>query len=296
MGQICTYAGLLPLGGKGAHFGRGEFGKHTNNRGCVRIHRMLICCLLAAAVLAPLPSHAATYTISIKDQYAPPGDANHLPRYDLARTINTPAGSTILWKNEDLTIHTVTAYYGASFASPAIDVAGTPPPSSTTFSTVYSGGTVLYRCLYHSTLDVRVSPPGCSGMCGAIHDTASDTQVPTVRTTTKNGQVFTGSVRLDGTASDNRAITRVKVRIIPVVEPPSGLLVTELFSEDASELHPCIGCYGPNAAWTVRSTPGVSTRSPYVKLPPGQYRVEAEATDPHGNVGRAAPIVIYVVQ
>ncbi len=252
----------------------------------MRFRVVLIFAMLAAVALAPVPGRAASYTISMKDD--PPGEPS-TPVYFQARTLSAPAGSTITWANADADYHTVTAYYGAAFASNAVGPAGS-------FTTTYPGGTVLYRCLYHAYLDERVSPPACFGMCGAIHDIAQDLQAPVATITTPNGFVFTGAVRIDGRATDNRSVSTVKVSIKPVVEIPVVLSRKEGFAEDASSMNPCIGCHGPMALWTFRSDPAVGTRAPVLNLPPGQYRVDAQAVDPHGNVGDATPISIYVLQ
>ncbi|MGH2830937.1 MAG: hypothetical protein ACRDJM_10690, partial [Actinomycetota bacterium] len=176
----------------------------------------------------------------------------------------------------------VTAYYGASFASSAVTY-------NRTFTTMYTGGTVGYRCLYHSSLDTRVTPEACTGMCGTIHDATQDLQAPTVSITTDNGFFFTGAVRVDGIAQDNRAVRSVVVRIRPVLEIPSVLVTRQSIAD-------CVGCEGPSVLWTARSRPGVDTHAPFLNLPPGQYRVEADAVDPSGNVTSATPISIYVLR
>lgn len=235
---------------------------------------------LAAALLAPLPSNAATKMITMID--ADNGEA-YVPVYNPASSLVAP-GTTISLRNDDLgsrSTHTVTPYFGISFTPVAVAPTGT-------FSFAYPGGTVLFRCEYHSSLNTATYPPACQGMCAALHDTTPDLQAPTVSITTPDGFIFTGGVRIDGTASDNAAIKTVAVTFRPVAEIPQVLPAK-------SQVAICTGCNGPSVKWKTHVDPGVQSRLPVLTLPPGQYRVEALATDPQGNAASAQPITIYVL-
>lgn len=247
----------------------------------MRFRVVVAAAFVAASSLVPLPGRAATL-VAIKDTNLNPGQ--HAPVYD-PRQISLGSGATLQWRNDDyqeLSIHTVTAYYGASFASSAIDPGGV-------FNATYTGGTVLYRCLYHSRLDYSLSPPACVGLCGYLHDTAPDLSSPSVQITTPDGFVFTGGVRVDGTASDNRAVRSVLVRFVPLAEVPIVLNIKQ-------DLAACLGCEGPSARWTQFANFAVRTQPPILTLPPGPYRVEATAVDPAGNTASAPPITIYVLR
>lgn len=247
-----------------------------------RVRFILPFLLFAVMGLAPLPSHAATQMFIMNDLDT---GAAYRAGYTPASAQVAP-GTTITWRNDDFgsrSIHTATAYYGSSFASSAVD-------PGTTFSTVYGGGTVLFRCLYHSTLDSMnntLTPPACSGMCGALHDTTQDLAPPSVSITTPDGFIFTGGVRIDGLASDNRAVKTVAVTFRPVAELPVVLPAKSVVAQ-------CSGCDGPAAKWKTFQEPGVKGQAPFLTMPPGAYRVEALATDPHGNQASATPITIYV--
>lgn len=245
----------------------------------VRARVLLLVVALAALSPAPRPAHAAFGINAGENETSGPYDPVFNPRAPLLLP-----GTQIVWTNTDIfgNMHTMTAYYGATFASAAVTY-------NNTFSTTYTGGTVLYRCLYHSSMDTRVTPNACSGMCGTIHDASQDLRAPSIAFTTDNGFVFTGAVRVDGVASDNRAVRSVVVRIRPVLEVPSVLVTRQSIAE-------CVGCEGPSVLWTARSRPGVDTSAPFLNLPPGQYRVEADAVDPAGNVTSAQPISIYVLR
>lgn len=238
--------------------------------------------LLAATGLAPLPSHAAVQTFAMND--VDPSLDGYRADYTPKAAMLLP-GDTLRWRNDDFgsrSIHTATAYYGASFASSAVD-------PGTTFSTAYNGGTVLFRCLYHSSLDTTLSPPACTGMCGAVHDARQDLAPPQVSITTPNGFIFTGGVRIDGIAADDRAVKTVAVTFRPIVEVPPVLPAKSVVAQ-------CLGCDGPAVTWKAFQEAGVKGQAPFLTLPPGQYRVEALATDPHGNAASATPITIYVLR
>lgn len=235
----------------------------------------------------PLPSSAAgTLSISMRNGAVTP---DYQPIFDPRAPTPVIPGTTLTWTSADATAHTVTAYYGAAFASGSI-------AKTESFSALYSGGTVLYRCLYHASLDTRVSPPACSGMCGAIHDASQDLSAPAVSIRTQSGFVFTGAVRIDGVASDNRAVMNVRVKLTPIIQAEPLLPTKQAFSEDSSENNPCVGCYGPNVLWTFRQSADVVAAAPPLTLPPGQYRVDAQAVDPQGNTADASPISIYVIR
>lgn len=281
-------------GDVGSEEGREEVDERGDEGMKARV--LLAIAAVFAAALLPIPAQAAQISASLVDTDASLG--GHKPRMN-PRALSATPGDSIRWTHSDNgyisgqdhipSIHTVTAYYGSTFASPALFYGDT-------FTAPYSGGTVLYRCLYHSSLDTRVNPPGCDGMCGAIHDTTNDQTPPTAAITTPTGFVFTGAVRIDGVASDNRAVSSLEVRFEPIVEVPGVLVTKKILSLDASTMNPCVGCFGPSLKWTVRSDPSVQTSQPILNLPPGQYRVIARAVDPHGNIGDSAPIAIYVVQ
>lgn len=238
--------------------------------------------LLALVPFAPATSHAAPPQI-IRAVDADNGDA-YVPVYTPKSQLVAP-GSTLTWRNDDLgsrLAHTVTPYFGSLTFSPQLLV----PQQS--FSAVYGGGTALFRCEYHSSLDTTISPPGCTGMCGAIHDSTPDISSPSVAITTPNGFIFTGGVRIDGTASDDRAIKTVALTFRPVAEVPPLLPAK-------SAVALCNGCDGPSVKWKSFTDPGVKGSAPFLTMPPGQYRVEAVATDPHGNAASAAPITITVL-
>lgn len=245
----------------------------------MRVRVLLVVAALATMGLVPPPAHAA-YAISAGEDETNGG-------YDPIFNPRAPRllpGTQVVWTNNDLygTPHTVTAYYGGSFASAQVT-------TGSSFAATYGGGTVLYRCLYHSSFDDRVDPPACQGMCGAIHDAGPDVFAPSARITTPNGFVFTGAVRIDGVASDNRAVRSVVVRIRPAAEIAPLLVTRQAIAE-------CLGCEGPSVLWTSRANPGVTTYAPFINLPPGQYRVEATAVDPAGNTASATPISIYVLR
>ncbi|MHB8512841.1 MAG: cupredoxin domain-containing protein [Actinomycetota bacterium] len=265
----------------------------------MRRHLCGVLVVLIGAALLPMPSHATT-NIAVSlinaggtgDQYDPVID----PRSPLV-----VPGATITWTNKDSggndppsgSEHALEAYYGATFDSGVLD-------QGQSASITYGGGTVLYRCLYHSSLsyDVPQGPPTCSGMCGAIHDASStDRTPPSVTITTENGFVFTAGVRIDGTATDDSAVMDVLVRFIPVVPvPPLIYNPPPQQSDPTSTQNPCAGCDGPYAEWTVRQDTTASAAIPPIALPPGQYRVEAAAFDPLGVEGDATPISIYVLR
>lgn len=251
----------------------------------------LLAAALCAVVVSPVPGHAANYDVSLVD--ADTGSA-FVPKFDPRFKI-VPAGNTLRWTNKDVEFHTVTAYYASNPAQPTI--ASSALSYNHVYTAPYAGGAILYRCQYHSMLDTRVTPPACEGMCGAIHDASQDTRAPhTVRITTQDGFVFTGAVRVDGIAQDDRGVATIRVRIRPVVEVPLLLLTKEGFAQDGDAMNTCSGCYGPSALWTFRSIPAVNRQSPFLNLPPGQYRVEATAFDMQGNAADADPITIYVVR
>ncbi|HEX9695183.1 MAG TPA: hypothetical protein VGB64_02580 [Actinomycetota bacterium] len=237
--------------------------------------------LLAVMGLAPLPSHAVTQMFIMNDVNS--SLDVYQPAYTPTSALLAP-GTEVKWRNDDFgsrSIHTATAYYGAAFASSAVD-------PGATFTTTYAGGTALFRCLYHSSLDMTLTPPACSGMCGALHDATQDLAPPTVSITTSDGFVFTGGVRIDGVASDDRAVKTIAITFRPIAEVPTVLPAKSVVAQ-------CAGCDGPSAKWKTFQDPGVKGQAPFLTMPPGPYRVEAIATDPHGNTGSAQPITIYVL-
>lgn len=238
--------------------------------------------LLALVPLAPAASHAAPPQMILAID-ADNGEA-YVPVYSPKAQLVT-AGSLLTWRNDDLgtrSAHTITPYFGSLGFAPQLLI----PQQS--FSAAFPGGTALFRCEYHSSLDNSISPPGCTGMCGAIHDATQDLSPPSVSITTPNGFVFTGGVRIDGVASDNRAVKTVALTFVPIAEVPTIL-------PRKSVVALCTGCDGPSVKWKSFTDPGVKGSAPFLTMPPGQYRVGAIATDPHGNAASAAPITIYVL-
>lgn len=238
--------------------------------------------LLALVPLAPAASHAAPPQMILAID-ADNGEG-YVPIFSPKAQI-VPAGSLMTWRNDDLgsrSAHTITPYYGTLAFAPQLLI----PQQS--FSAAYPGGTALFRCEYHSSLDTTISPPACSGMCGAIHDATQDLSPPRVAITTPNGFVFTGGVRIDGIASDDRAVKTVAITFRPTAEVPPLLPAK-------SSVALCAGCDGPSVKWKSFTDPGVKGSAPFLTMPPGQYRVEAIATDPHGNAASAAPITITVL-
>ncbi|GAC1424637.1 MAG: hypothetical protein NVSMB57_16660 [Actinomycetota bacterium] len=251
---------------------------------------MVALALAFAMASFALPSRAGTI-ISISMVNAGT-ETSYEPVFDPRVPLPVAAGVTLTWTHLDgVESHQIESYYGQAFGSPRL-------ARGDSFSVTYAGGTLLYRCVLHSTLEKRFvnGPPVCTGMCGAIHDASDDAIPPAISITTKNGFVFTGAVRIDGVASDNRAVVEVRVRIIPVIESPPTLQTRGGFSDAVSAMNPCGGCDGPKAAWVVRQLADINTSSPVLSLPPGQYRVEASAFDPHDNEGVATPISIYVLR
>ncbi|HVL91251.1 MAG TPA: hypothetical protein VM841_13540 [Actinomycetota bacterium] len=247
-----------------------------------RVRFILPFLLFAAMGLTVAPSHASAPTFTMAD--VDPSEEGYDPAY-VPKSVMLAPGALVRWRNDDWgsrSIHTATAYYGAAFGSSAISPGGF-------FSTTYDGGTVLFRCMYHSELDTTISPPTCSGMCGAIHDSRQDLAPPSVSITTRDGFIFTGGVRIDGVASDDRAIKTVAVTFRPVVVAPPLLPAKSVVAI-------CAGCDGPAVKWKVFQDAEIKGQAPFLNLPPGQYRVEALATDPHGNSASAQPITIYVLR
>lgn len=135
--------------------------------------------LLAAALVAGslLPSAAATtHQVDVRDSFFDPS------------VVVAEAGDTVTWTWQGSLGHNVTAHQGATFASPT--------QSTGSFSATFGGGTVLYRCTIHSSLDAQGR---CNGMCGLVTDDATPPPSPTVNEPAA-GATVRSPVRISGSA------------------------------------------------------------------------------------------------
>lgn len=136
----------------------------------------------------------------------------------------------------------------------------------------FSGGTIRYRCLVHSSLNAVAQ---CNGMCGILTDDASlDVQPPTGQITKpkRNEAVVAAPtvdaepfmvrfpVRVEGTASDNKAVAGIAIRWY------------DNAGRSSERVADCPACGATPVTWSVE-----------VSLLPGTYLVEAGIADPSGN-------------
>lgn len=225
------------------------------------IRKLLPLALLAATVLPAVgPSASAVQVnVDIHDYFfAPAGKV-------------LPAGSQVVLLNRSPQgDHQIQAYSGASFTTNVLK-----PGRGTIVS--FPGGSVLYRCVLHSTLDYNRSPAGCSGMCGVLQSNPDDTP-PQVRITTPNDYRYTGAVRVDGRATDDYAVVQVIVTFTPVAYAP-------LAYAPKSTRAVCYGCGQASLTWRATET----------SLQAGRYEVVAHAVDAAGNMTTSDPVTIIAL-
>lgn len=228
----------------------------------MKASRLVLQLMLLAAAVVPAagPSaSAAQVHVDIFDYFFAPG-GNILP-----------AGSNVvLFNRSSQGDHEIQAYYGASFHTDLLR-----PGRGTIVS--YPGGTVLYRCVLHSTLTYGQTPPSCSGMCGVLQS-EQDYVPPAVTITTPDAYRFTGAVRIDGRATDDRSVVQVYLTFTPLLYAP---YVSAAHNTRAT----CYGCGLPSLTWRATET----------SLQAGRYEVRAHAVDAGGNTSTSAPITIVAL-
>lgn len=225
--------------------------------------RIMLVVLSMLAVMPMGQSRSAADYIAIADNHFDP------PRWVAG------SGETVEWRttcsyygeDECTGGHNVTAYDGATFASPS------PIGHPGTFSvTLDSDGPIGYRCTLHSTL----SEGQCTGMCGVIAKDADVTPPAATITEPGNDDVIltgvTGAVPIGGTATDDVAVGTVQLTIYDVLGRASAHQTT------------CTGCPGSSITWQRT-----------LDLMPGLYTVEARAYDSAGNSRTSARVRFFVV-
>ncbi|GAC1422212.1 MAG: hypothetical protein NVSMB57_15490 [Actinomycetota bacterium] len=107
------------------------------------------------------------------------------------------AGDTIGWTNTQ-GFHTVTEYGGASFDRTL--------NQGDTFSLMFAGGTVLYRCTFHSSLDEQTLV--CQGMCGVVTDRNPNLvpAAPSITSPANGANLSTAKVHLAGTSEPTTTV------------------------------------------------------------------------------------------
>ena len=138
--------------------------------------------LLAVALASVSADAATTHDVDVRDnEFVAAGTA-------------AVAGDTVSWKlNRSNNQHTITAYAGATFNSG-------PLFQSQTYSAPFDGGTVRYRCTFHSSID---SNDDCTGMCGVISDTPPPLEPPRFSYPPNNDVSFTPYVTFNGSVASN---------------------------------------------------------------------------------------------
>lgn len=132
----------------------------------------------AAAALAPAPAQAAVKDITVRTNVFDPA-------------VTAAAGGDLLRWTVESGNHTITAYSGGTFNFSLVQ-----PNDVKTFT--FAGGTALYRCEFHSTIDPLSLD--CQGMCGAVTDRTTAPAAATITTPAQNASIPSAIVRLEGTA------------------------------------------------------------------------------------------------
>lgn len=223
--------------------------------------KLLPVALLVAAVLPAAGSRAAVpqVHVDINDYFFAPGGA-----------IAAPGSQVVLYNAAGQGEHQIEAYDGAAWTTNLLK-----PGRGTMVS--YNGGTVLYRCKLHSTLDISRNPPACSGMCGVLQS-EPDYTAPQVRVTTPTDYRFSGAVRIDGVATDDRAVVHVFTTFKPVAQIP-------FVFQPKTTRATCYGCGQRSLTWRATET----------SLQAGRYEVRAHAVDAAGNQAESEPITVLVL-
>ena len=180
-------------------------------------------------------------------------------------TLRPVAGDTVNWQWAGAASHNVTAYAGATFASPT-QVTGT-------FSQVFNGGTVKYRCTLHSLLN---SDGSCTGMCGVLTDDPNfDNQPPTATIAAPAwGSPTTQPFVVSGTADDDLAVDKIELDVQDQV----------LLTQPVAVLPVTVASPAAHVDWSVNVD----------GLRPGLYELTAVATDRAGNRGQSATVLVAV--
>lgn len=223
--------------------------------------KLLPLALLVAAVLPAAGSRAAIpqVHVDINDYFFAPGGA-----------VASPGTQVVLYNAAGQGEHQIQAYEGAAWTTNLLKPGrGTIVP--------FNGGTVLYRCKLHSTLDIAKSPPACSGMCGVLQS-EPDYTAPVVRITTPNDFRYNGAVRVDGVATDDHAVVHVFTTFKPLAQVP-------LVFQPKTTRAACYGCGRTSLTWRATET----------SLQAGRYEVRAHAVDAAGNQAESEPTTILVL-
>lgn len=108
--------------------------------------------------------------------------------YFSERSLHASALDTVTWYNQEGR-HNIVSYAGdQEVASKMLYLQGDP------FVSTFGGGTLLYRCTYHSRL---TSTSVCEGMCAAVTDRTQKPATPKITSTSAPSQY--GRVDLAGT-------------------------------------------------------------------------------------------------
>lgn len=231
----------------------------------MRWWRLTAAVVVAAGVLTQVPARASTtFTIHLRANSFDPVIRDHVR-----------SGDTIVWVWDE-GMHDVTAYQGATWASPS----GLGPGS--TYSVTYTGGVIRYRSTSDSSLTVAKR---CSGMCGVITDQPFDFTPPEVSIDApREWDVLVPPLAPDGTGVSNPVDVVVSATDDVAVYGGVVRVYDETPRTPTDFLLDCNGCGTPAA--TLRRT---------LNLLPGSYVVEAIVADTSGNLPRAAPRVQFYV-
>lgn len=93
--------------------------------------------------------------------------------------------------------HTITAFSGGTFAFPFVQ-------SGEVWTFNFEGGTALYRCEFHSTLDPLSLV--CEGMCGAITSRTTAPGAPSFTTPSPGESIPTATFRMRGNAEPQTTV------------------------------------------------------------------------------------------
>ncbi|HEX9712811.1 MAG TPA: Ig-like domain-containing protein [Actinomycetota bacterium] len=193
------------------------------------------------AVLALLPAQAAERSVDVLDFRFEP------------YALQAFSGDTVTWNWQGTQPHNITAYSGASFASPS--------QRNGSFSVTFGGGTVLYRCTLHSTIDQGP----CNGMCGIISNDVTPPAAPTIAQPAA-GTTVASPVRIGGTAPGAATV---------LVRNETGTLGEAVVSGDGSWSLDVTLPDGAHAVIAIaRSTLGIESE------PSGDHPFTVDATPP----------------
>lgn len=220
--------------------------------------RRLIAVILAMA-FAIVPAHAATQSVTVSSNTYSPASRQ------------VAAGDTILWVWSQGP-HNVTAYSGAVFGSGNRN-------ANATYTQVFGGGVLKYRCTLQSTL----IGGDCEGMCGLINEKPLDLTPPEISIDSpRSGQTLVPTPRLQGgvvnpvevrgQASDNVGVLGILFRIYDTAGRPQEQPAV------------CQGCSDASVQWRVD-----------LNLLPGSYVAEAGASDASGNTRWSTRISFVVL-